>query len=72
MAYPAIVYNRDFQNARFADNIPYRRTRRYQITVIALEPDSIFPEKIAEMPMSTFVRHFTTDNLHHDVYDVYF
>ncbi len=45
---------------------------RYQITVIDRDPDSLFPDKIAEMPRSTFVRHFTTQGLNHDVYDVYF
>jgi len=72
MLYPAIVYNRDFQNARFGDNIPYARTLRYQITVIDANPDSPILDRIAEMPMCTFVRHFTTEGLNHDVYDVYF
>jgi hypothetical protein len=72
MLYPAIVYNRDFQNTRFADNLPFHRTLRYQVTVIDPSPDSPLLDKIADMPMSTFVRHFTTDNLNHDVYDVYF
>jgi hypothetical protein len=72
VSYPAIVYNRDFQNARFADNLPFHRTIRYQVTVIDRDPDSLIPKKVAELPMSTFVRHFTTDNLNHDVYDVYF
>ena len=72
MAYPAIVYNRDYQNTRFGDNQPYSRTLRYQVTLIDQNPDSEFLKGIAQMPMSTFVRHFTTDNLNHDVYDVYF
>ena len=72
MSFPAIVYNRDFRNARFADNIPFAKTFRYQITIIDRNPDSLIPEKIGELPMSTFVRHFTTEALNHDVYDVYF
>lgn len=72
MVYPAIVYNRDFQNARFGDNIPYSRRRRYQITIIDPNADSVYPEMVAEMPLTTFVRHFTTEGLHHDVYDAYF
>jgi hypothetical protein len=72
MSYPAIVYNRDYQVSEFADNRPYSRTLRYQITVIDKDPDSLIPDKVAEMPMATFVRHFTSDNLNHDIYDVYF
>lgn len=72
MRYPAIVYNRDFQSVSFADNRPYHRRKRYQVTVIDADPDSLVPEKIAELPLTTLVRHFTSDNLNHDVYDVYF
>lgn len=72
MAYPAIVYNRDYQVSEFADNLPYSRTIRYQVTVIDRDPDSLIPDKVAELPMTRFVRHFTFDNLNHDIYDVYF
>lgn len=72
MAYPAIVYNRDYQGVQYADNTPYSRTRRYQVTIIDKDPDSLIPEKVAEMPLTRFVRHFATDGLNHDVYDVYF
>lgn len=70
--YPAIVYNQDFQNARFGDNIPYSRTKRWQITIIDRDPDSLIPDKVGDLPMTTFVRHFTTEGLNHNVYDAYF
>jgi hypothetical protein len=72
MFYPAIVYNRDYQAAQFADNRPYSRKIRYQITVIDPDPDSLIPDKVAELPMARYVRHYTTENLNHDIYDVYF
>lgn len=72
MQYPAIVYNRDYQAVSFADNSPYSRTTRYQVTVIDRDPDSLIPDKVAELPMTTYVRHFTADDLNHDIYDVYF
>lgn len=71
MTYPAIVYNRDYQGVQYADNTPYSRTLRYQVTVIDRDPDSLIPDKVAEMPLTRFVRHFATDSLNHDVYDVY-
>ena len=72
MSYPAIVYNRDYQGVAYADNLPYTRKKRYQVTVIDADPDSLIPDKVAELPMATYDRHFTADNLNHDIYNVYF
>jgi hypothetical protein len=72
MSYPAIVYNRDYRAVQFADNSPYFGTTRYQVTVIDRDPDSPIPDKVAGLPMTAFVRHFTADYLNHDIYDVYF
>ena len=72
MQYPCIVYKRDYAKTEFADNSPYHTTKRYQVTVIDANPDSDIPGKIAELPLSTFQRFFTADNLNHDVYNVFF
>src|SRR4051812_34274733 len=40
MQYPCIVYKRDDSQTDFADNRPYSRTKRYQVTVIDRNPDS--------------------------------
>ena len=72
MSYPAIVYNREWLNKHYADNITYTMKVRWQVTVIDMDPDSVFPDKVAALPLTTFVRHYTSDNLNHDVYNVYF
>jgi hypothetical protein len=72
MSYPAVVYNRNFQAVEYADNLPYSRKTRYQVTVIDRDPDSLIPDKVAALPLTRYVRHFTTENLNHDIYDVYF
>jgi hypothetical protein len=72
MAYDAIVYHRDLANTSFADNKPYRRKKRYSVTVISQDPNSSVPDKIADLPMCTFERFFTADNLNHDVFNIYF
>jgi hypothetical protein len=72
MNYPAFVYNRFFRVETFADNLPYFGTKRYRVTVIDADPDSLLPDKVAKLPMTTFIRHFTLSNLNHDVFDVYF
>lgn len=72
MSYPAIVYKRDDEDSKFAGNKPYSRTHRYMVTVIDRDPDSIFPDLVASLPMCVFSRHYTADNLNHDSYSLYF
>jgi len=72
MSYPAIVYNRNYASNHFADNLPYKNVVRWQVTVIDRDPDSLIPGKVASLPMTTYVRHFTLDNLNHDIYYVYY
>lgn len=72
MSYPCIVYQRSTGDTDFADNLPYRFTIRYQVTVIDRDPDSEIPGKVAQLPMTTFDRHYTVSNLNHDVFNVYF
>lgn len=72
MEYPCIVYKRDGEDAIFAGNRPYNRTHRYQVTIIDRDPDSPIPDKVADLPMSTFNRFYTADNLNHDVYTIFF
>lgn len=72
MKYPCIVYSRDYQTKFYADNISYLRKKRYQVIVIDRNPDSCIPDKVDELPMTSFERHFASDNLNHDVYIVYF
>lgn len=72
MVYPCIVYERDYRATEFAGNMPYSSTKRYQVTIIDRDPDSVIPEKVAALPMSTFSRHFKEDGLNHDIYTLYY
>jgi hypothetical protein len=72
MVYPSIVYRRDYAETIFAENKPYQHRKRYQVTVIDRDPDSIIPGKIAALPMCIFDRFYTADNLNHDVYKLFF
>ena len=72
MQFPCIVYSRDGANSQYADNYAYRNTKRYSITYIDRNPDSAIPDKIAKLPLCAFSRHFTTEGLHHDVFNLYF
>lgn len=72
MVYPAIRYFQDDEDVLFADDSPYRRKKRYQVTVIAREPDSDIPDMVAELPLCKFNRAYVADNLNHTVYTLYF
>lgn len=72
MEYPCIVYKRDFANTAYADNAPYRHTLRYMVTVIDRDPDSTIPDKVAKLPMCSFNRFYTSGDLNHNVYNIFF
>lgn len=72
MQYPCIVYNRDDIDTAFADNKPYKHKKRYQVTVIDKDPDSVIHEKVAALPMCSYDRFYTADNLNHDVFNLFF
>lgn len=72
MQYPAIVYHRDRVSTDYADNKPYRQTNRWQVTVIDRDPDSLIPDKVGALPMSSFDRHMVVDKLNQSIYTLYF
>ena len=72
MKYPCIVYRRDYELVNHADDIRYKHMKRYLVTVIDRDPDSGILDKIAELPMCTYDRFYTADNLNHDVYKLFF
>lgn len=72
MSYPCIVYNRSNIRSKFADNYPYLHRKQYSITVIDPNPDSLIPDKVSKLQASSFDRHFTSDNLNHDVFNILF
>lgn len=72
MKYPCIVYQMDNARTEFAGNKPYMYKKRYQITVIDEDPDSLIPDTVAWLESALFDRHFTANNLHHSVFTLYF
>jgi hypothetical protein len=72
MVFPCIVYKRDFVDTKHANNLPYSQKTRYEVTVIDEEPDSPIVEKVKLLPETTFLRFFVSDQLNHDIYQVFF
>lgn len=73
LTYPCIVYERSNALMTYADNSPYRITKRYTVTLITKSADNDnYLDKLLELPMCTFDREFKSDNLVHDVFNIYF
>ena len=72
MVYPCIVYSRDSGKTDFAGDKPYLHAVQYQVIVIGKDPDSSVLYDMAMLPSCVFVRHYTADNLNHDVYNLYY
>lgn len=72
MKYPAIVYALDDIDNVHADNGVYSSYKHYSVTVIDSDPDSEFIDKVAFLPTSRFERYYTSENLNHWVFSLYF
>lgn len=72
LQYPCIIYARDTRVVSFADNKPYQDTKKYTVTVIDKDPDSLIPEKVRLLRFCEHNRFYTKDNLNHDVFTLHF
>lgn len=72
MEYPAIRYSLANINSKHADNMNYSNVNYYELIVIDRRPDNPVIQKILELPMSSFGRHYSADNLNHYVINLYF
>lgn len=72
MQYPCIIYKRDYMDTKFSNNKPYKHKKRYQVIVVDADPDSVIHEKVAALPLCSYDRFYTADNLNHDVYNLFF
>ena len=72
MKYPCIIYHLDDYYILHADNNPYQMQKRYLVTVVDKNPDSEIKDEVASLPMCSFSRHYTADNLNHDVFTIYY
>lgn len=72
MGYPAIRYSKKEVQSRFAGNRVYSKMTCYELIVISKLPDHEVISKLMELPYCSFDRHYTSDNLNHDVLTLYF
>lgn len=72
MKYPAIVYSRNRIDNTFANDSVYTQKKSYSVTVIDEDPDSAIVDAMSFLPRCRFDRHYTADNLNHDVFTIYY
>lgn len=72
MKYPAIVYKLDDIRNIHAENEVYISKLRYLVTYITDDPDSKLITDISKIPYCRFNRYYTSDNLNHYTYELYF
>lgn len=72
MEYPAIRYSKSIIRSRHADDIKYSNFTCYEIIVLDKRPDNQVIDKILSLPLSSFDRHYVSNNLNHDVITLYY
>ena len=72
MQYDAIRDVRKSIDNTFADDSVYKQDQAYELTVMYRDPDSDLPMRISRLPKCSFDRHYTVDNLNHDVFTLYY
>ena len=70
--YPAIIYSVNDYISINADNIKYHNRIQYQLIVVDKKPDNEVIKKLLDLPLSSFDRHYSYNNLNHDVITLYY
>lgn len=73
LKYDAIVYKIIDRDDLRANDHRYRNLVAYEVTLIYRNPDSEIPNDLFDhFTYVDFNRHFTMDNLHHDIFTIYY
>lgn len=71
MKYPAIRYSLDDINVKRANDRLYLKNPGYSITLIDKKPNSVYVDKILEIPHCRFNTAYVADNLNHFNFTIY-
>lgn len=72
MNYPAVVYALDDIKKWHANGRVYLSDKKYMITVIETDPDSLIVDKMIELSKCRFDRMYIANNLYHYVFELYY
>lgn len=71
LVYPCIIYKLENVNVKFANNGMYNYYDKYSVTYITRDPDDPVIHSIMQLPLCSFDRSYSSDNLHHYAYGIY-
>ena len=72
MQYRAIRYTRKQLDKLHANDSAYKTLTSYELILIDKDPDSGYVDKILQLPYCSYDRHYVVENLHHDVFTLYY
>jgi hypothetical protein len=72
MRYDAIRFTRKKIDKLHANNGVYKLLTPYELTVISRSPESYIINLLLQLPYCSHDRHYVSDNLHHDVFTLYY
>lgn len=72
MKYPAIVYSLDRIDQWHSDNDVHMSWNGYNLTYIDSNPDNENVNKLSKLPRCRFDRFYTSDNLNHYTFTLYY
>lgn len=72
ITYPCIIYNLSNLENLHANDSVYNTRTHYDLLVIDKSPVSKIPEKINNLPRARFNRFYTSDNLNHYAFGIFY
>lgn len=73
LSYPCIVYKLNKLDVKRANNGAYLMKNGYTVTVIYKDPDADYKSKLLNAIANCgFNTSFESDNLHHDVFEIFY
>lgn len=72
LKYPCIIYKLTRDLVNYASDERYKDKNCYSILIIDKDPDSIIPDRIKKFRYCSFDRSYTSDNLNHFSYTLYY
>lgn len=70
LRFPCIIYTHQGITTTYADNLPYTQFSVYQVMSVSRSADDPLVAELSRTPGFSFDRHYVSDNLHHNVFDV--
>lgn len=73
ISYPCILYTRDTYDTKYADNGKYLFKKGYKVTIIDTDPEKKLSDELyMKFPHCKLDRSYTSDNLYHDVFTIFY